>query len=192
MAYPVHMGRMRRHFKPVVAACLLALLAGTAQADSARLDELFLQLSQAGDVRASRQVESAINEELMRTGSPTLDLLLQRGADALVAQDAAAAVEHLTALIDHAPGIAQAWNLRAVGYYQTGAIGPALDDLGHALSLEPRHFRAMQGLAVMLEEMGDKQGALALWRAALAIAPMDADIGAAVQRLDLALDGTPL
>lgn len=183
---------MRRHFKPVVAACLLALLAGTAQADSARLDELFLQLSQAGDVQASRQVESAINEELMRTGSPTLDLLLQRGADALVAQDAAAAVEHLTALIDHAPGIAQAWNLRAVGYYQTGAIGPALDDLGHALSLEPRHFRAMQGLAVMLEEMGDKQGALALWRAALAIAPMDADIGAAVQRLDLALDGTPL
>lgn len=201
------MGRFARHFKPAVAAVLLALAAGAAQADEmrpdeipadetqadeSRLDALFAQLKQAEDAQAAFRIESAINDAMMRTGSPALDLLLQRGADALSRGDAAAAVEHLTALLDHSPDIAQALNLRAVGYYRSGAIGPALDDLGHALRIEPRHFRAMQGLAVLLEEMGDADGALVLWRAALAIAPMDADIGAAVARLARLSDGTPL
>ncbi|MBW7922840.1 MAG: hypothetical protein H3C51_12180 [Rubellimicrobium sp.] len=186
------MDRARRHFKPAVAALALLVAAQAALADGARLDELFDQLSRADSADAGRRIEAALTDELMRTGSPAFDLLLQRGADALAARDYPAAIEHLTALLDHDPEVAQAFNLRATAYYMTGEIGPALDDLGHAVSLEPRHFRAIQGLAVLLEEMGDAPGALVLWRAALAIAPMDADIGAAVRRLGLALDGTPL
>ena len=187
-----HMDPGRRHFKPAVAALALLALAGAAAAEEARLDELFDQLGRASSIDEGARIEGALARELMRTGSPALDLLLRRGADALQARDFPAAIEHLTALLDHAPDVAQAWNLRATAYYMTGAIGPALDDLGHALALEPRHYRALQGMAVLLEEMGDAPGALVLWRAALAIAPMDADIGAAVRRLGLALDGTPL
>lgn len=186
------MDRTRRHFKSAVAALALAAIAGTASADAARLDALFDQLAEAGSADAGRRIETAIHDELMHTGSPTLDLMLQRGADALTARDFPAAIAHLTALLDHEPDIPEAFNLRATAYYMSGEIGPALDDLGHAVSLEPRHFRALQGLAILLEEMGDPAGARRLWQAALAIAPMDADIGAAVRRLDLALDGTPL
>lgn len=187
---------MHRHFKSAVAACVLcvapALAPALALADDARLDELFDQLARADSVEAGQRIESAINREMMRTGSPSLDLLMQRGADALDAHDYGAAVEHLTALIDHAPDLAQAWNLRAVGYYMTGAIGPAIHDLGEALILEPRHFRALQGLAVVLEELGQPEDALEILRAALAIAPHDANITAAVQRLELRFAGTPL
>lgn len=186
------MDRMPRHFKSAVAACLLCLSPALALADDARLDELFDQLAHAETEDAGRRIESAISREMMRTGSPTLDLLMQRGADAIEARDHAAAVEHLTALIDHEPGLAQAWNLRAVGYYMTGAIGPALHDLGQALILEPRHFRALQGLAVVLEELGQPEDALEILRAALAIAPRDADIEGAVQRLETRFAGTPL
>lgn len=171
---------------------MLMLGAGMAQADEARLDELFNQLAGTDSAESTRRIESEITREMMRTGSPALDLLLRRGGDALEARNHHAAIEHLTALIDHAPDVAQAWNMRAVAYYMTGNIGPALSDLGQALLLEPRHYRALQGVAIMLEEVGEPEDALVVWQAALAIAPGDADIGAAIRRLERVLDGMPV
>ena len=39
---------------------------------------------------------------------------------------------------------------RAAAYYLTARAGPALDDLRQALVLNPHHWEAMQGFAVML------------------------------------------
>lgn len=187
------MGRHRHFFKSIVAAGLAAVwISAPALADQARLDELFAQLSAAESVDAGNRITREIRNEWSRSGSAAVDLLLQRGLDALEEGDFAVAVEHLTAAIDHAPDFAQAWHLRATAYYMTGDIGPALSDLGQALILEPRHFGAMQGVAVLLEEMGRRDEALAVFRAVLAIHPTAPDIQGAIGRLERALEGQDL
>jgi len=97
------------------------------------------------NVSAVRQI-AAIWEN---SGSPARDLLLQRGKDALEDGDAEAALDHFSALIDHAPDFAAGYNGRATAYFLLGLYGPSLNDLRQTLVLEPRHFGAMRGLAVI-------------------------------------------
>jgi len=76
-----------------------------AAAQTAKLDELFAELSEA-DARRAARIEREIWAEWSKSGSPAMDLLLQRGRDALAEGDYALAIEHLTALTDHAPDFA--------------------------------------------------------------------------------------
>lgn len=177
--------------KSIVAAFLAAVwISAPAAADQARLDALFDQLATAETADAGARIVREIRGEWGRSGSAAIDLLMSRGVEALEAGQWDVAIEHLTAAIDHAPEVAQVWHLRATAYYMTGQAGPALSDLGQALILEPRHFGAMQGVAVMLEEFGKPDEALEVFRAVLAIHPTDPDIRGAVARLERARDGS--
>lgn len=167
----------------------LALLPGQGFADD--LDTLFQQLADPGTANW-QTVERDIEIQLALSGSASADLLLRRGQDALEAQEYEAAIDHLTALTDHAPEFAEGWNSRATAYFLAGLIGPAMDDLRHVLVLEPRHFLALAGLGSMLEELGNQDAALAAYRAALAIHPHHPDLQAAEERLERATEGTAL
>ena len=59
-------------------------------------------------------------------------------------------------------------------------------------ALEPRHFAALSGLGIMLEEMGDLENALAAFRAAHAIHPHRPDIEQAIGRIEQELEGRTL
>ncbi len=183
-------------FKHIVAACVLAVgfsipALDFAAADEARVDELLLEL-QTADEQTAVSLADQIMTEWSKSGSPAMDLLLQRGADAIAAGEPAKAVEHFTALIDHAPDFAEGYNGRATAYYLTDEIGPALEDLRVALTLNPRHFGALKGFAIMLEELGRPDEALGVYRQVLAIHPQDADVAGAVDRLVKSLEGQTL
>ena len=82
-----------------------------------------------------------------------MDLLLQRGQEAMEAGDLDAAIEHFTALTDHAPDFAEGWNARATAFFQDERYGPALADIERTLALNPDHFGALMGLAMILEQL---------------------------------------
>jgi tetratricopeptide (TPR) repeat protein len=159
--------------------------------DEARLDALYAQLQDATPEEAP-QIAALISEEWSKSGSPTLDLLLKRGIDAMDAGDFAAAIDHFTALIDHAPDFAESYNGRAAAYYLTGRIGPAIDDLRQALVLNPRQFIALRGFAVILEELGREAEALEVYKRVLALHPSEPDTLVAVDRLEQKLAGRSL
>lgn len=186
--------KFRAHlFKHIVAAAVLtAAYCLPLAADQAKLADLMGQLRSAEDARAADLVIREIVAEWSRSGSATVDLLLRRGTDALEAGDYAAAVEHLTAAIDHAPDFAEARHQRATAFYRLGDAGPALADLQHVLTLNPDHFGAMQGLAVILEEMGRKEDALKVFALVLVMNPQDTQLADAVARLELDLAGRAL
>jgi tetratricopeptide (TPR) repeat protein len=179
--------------KSIVAALWIAVgYSLPAQADADRLADLMEQLRTAENARAADLILREITAEWSRSGSPTVDLLLQRGTAALESGDYHAAVEHLTAAIDVAPDFAEAWHQRATALYLSGDIGPALDDLRQTLVLNPGHFGAMQGIAVMMQEMGDKESALQAFRLILDINPQDPDVPRAIEQLERDLAGRAL
>jgi len=167
------------------------LTLGSAASQERDLDDLYNGLREAGP-EAAAAIESRIWAEWSRSGSPTLDLLLERGREALQNEDPALAVEHMTALIDHAPDFAEAYNTRATAYFQQGLYGPSLEDIRMALTLNPRHFAAMSGLGLILEELGYEKEALDAWRAAREIHPNQQGAEAAVERLERAVEGQAL
>ena len=155
------------------------------------LDDLFAKLLTADDATSAR-LEQDIWREWSKSGSPAMDLLLQRGRDAMAVGENDAAIEHLTALIDHAPAFAEGWNARATAYFQAGELGPSISDIGHVLTLNPRHFGALAGLGMIFEQLENPKKALEVYRAALAIHPHLAGVLESIARLEAEAAGQAL
>lgn len=179
------------HNRIVAAFVLLFVLCLPAAAQTARLDELFAQLL-AADAEESQTLEQEIWIEWSKSGSPAMDLLLERGRNAMAEGVTEVAIDHFTALIDHAPDFAEGWNARATAYYQAGEFGPSVADIGHVLTLNPRHFGALAGLGAIFEELERPKQALEVYRAALAIHPHQVGVLEAVERLEAELQGQDL
>lgn len=152
------------------------------QAENAALNRMFALLQEA-EPEEARKIADEIELEWSKSGSPAMDLLLKRGNDALAVGDSQAAIEHLTALTDHAPDFAQGWHMRAVAFAQAGMYGPAVSDLERALALEPRHFNAIISLAVVLEEVNKPKLAYEAYKQVQAIHPHQEDVTTALERL---------
>ena len=162
-----------------------------AGAQTVVLDDLFAKLLTA-DAQTSERLEQDIWREWAKSGSPAMDLLLQRGRDALAAGDTDAAIEHLTALIDHAPDFAEGYNARATAYFQAGELGPSVNDIARVLTLNPRHFGALAGLGMIFEQLEKPEKALEVYRAALAIHPHLTGVLESIKRLEAAAAGQEL
>lgn len=162
------------------------------QTPEEREADLLRQLREAEDPRAATLIEGELRTMWSRSGSAAVDLLWTRGRDALEAGDPQAAIEHLTAAIDHAPAFAEAYVGRAAAYYLTNRAGPAIDDLRQALVLNPHHWEALQGFAVLLEELGREEDALEVWRRVTDIHPQNPVARTSVDRLEIALGGRTL
>ena len=71
------------------------------------------------------------------------------------------------------PGFAEGWNRRAVLYWQTGQYEQSVADCKKAVTLNPSHFGAWQGLGLCQLHLGDVELACQSFRAALKINPHD-------------------
>jgi len=154
-----------------------------APSDPGRLDELFAELAEPGRKDWER-VETEIGKIWSRSGSPAMDLLLARGNKAIADEDYPTAVEHLSALVDHAPDFAEGWNARATAYFLEGDFALAMADVEHVLALNPRHFGALTGLASMLEAMDEPEQALRALHLAEKLNPHRPNIKDAITRLE--------
>lgn len=175
----------------VTAICAAFCLSVTAWAEDDRAGALLDEL-QRPDLPNWKQVEREIWDEWARSGSPSMDLLLKRGREAITAGAFETAIAHLTALTDHAPDFAEGYNARALAYFRAGLYGPAIADLARTLELNPRHFGALSGLGAILEETGQLEAARDAYLAARAIHPHDPDLERAVERLELLTSGRTL
>lgn len=180
------MTRLRTSIKSAVAALLLS--ASLAAADDADLDPLFDALREAQG-EAAAQIEAKIWEEWSSSGSDAMDFLLERGRKALEDGDPNLAVEHLTALIDHAPDWAEAYNARATAYFQAGLYGPSLADIRETLARNPRHFGALGGLGLIFEEIGEPEGALEAYREVERLYPNREGLAETIRRLERSIEG---
>jgi tetratricopeptide (TPR) repeat protein len=135
------------------------------------LDRLFEALKVAPDAESAKYIEGRIWAIWFASGSDTANLLMGRVKTAIEAKDTALALKLLDAVIDIKPDFLEAWNRRATVHFMKKELGPALEDLREVLAREPRHFGALSGLGIILQELGDDKAALEAYRRALAIHP---------------------
>jgi len=176
----------------LLAVVMISLPFGGARAaDQARLDELFGALKEA-EASEAIKIAREIELEFSKSGSATMDLLLKRGQDALEAGRTKEAIEHLTALIDHAPEFSEGYFYRAMAFLHADRFGPALADLERTLALTPRHYEAIGALGYMLEEMNRLDMAHDAYSRVLDIHPHHEEVLAALDRLKPQLSGKDL
>lgn len=176
----------------VVATFLFAVpVFAPAYANEDQLNELYDSLAQP-EQENWESIESAIWRQWSDSGSKSMNLLLNRGRKAMSDGDTSKAIDHFTALTDHAPEFAEGWNMRATAYFTAGEYGLSIADIQRTLALNPRHFGALQGLGRMLEEMDDPKNALAAYKAAYAIHPHRPGLEEGIARLEEDVSGQDL
>ncbi|MFD0979661.1 tetratricopeptide repeat protein [Tropicimonas aquimaris] len=174
-----------------LAALWLAPAAFAQGADSTEVERLLGELAQP-EQQGWQQIEASIMREWSKSGSPAMDLLLQRGQQAMEEGDMEAAIEHLSALTDHAPDFAEGWNARATAFFHAGEYGLSLADIERTLALNPDHFGAITGLGIILEELGYETEALEAYRAVEAIHPHLESVRQGIERLESKVEGERL
>jgi tetratricopeptide (TPR) repeat protein len=177
------MGIKRTFFHIIVAAIsVLVWYSVPLQASEARAAELLGQLRSATSEEA-RRIDSNLRSEWSKSGSASMDLLLRRGRKALEDEDVTAAIEHFTALTDHAPDFAEGWHALARAYFEADLYGPTLDALGRAVALNPQHYHAIFGLGALFLEFEDYNHAGRAFRAVLDLNPHHEEAKEALDRL---------
>lgn len=161
----------------------------TPSAASVQLDRLFSQLAQSKTPEDAKVIEELIWDVWNRSGSISVDLLMDRALEALAAGDYDNSLTFLDEIVDLAPGYSEGWNKRATVHFLRDDYASALGDLEATLALEPRHFGAIAGLALVLEDLGDKEGALDAYRRVLAVYPYLEGAGEAESRLTVEIEG---
>lgn len=169
---------LKRHLAALGALVLLSGMS-VAESVSPELMEKLRTATADEAPRVAREVETTWG----RSGSAAMDLLLKRGRDAMEEEEYSLAIEHFTALTDHAPDFAEGYHARAEAFFRAERYGPALADLERALALNPQNYDAIFGLAVMVQEFGDPRRAAELYRRVLAIYPHHPNAGEALTRL---------
>src|ERR1700761_3588584 len=135
------------------------------------LDFLFGALKAAPDEASARHVESRIWALWMQTPSDTAALLMVRAKAAMDAQKMDVALKLLDAVVKLRPDYVEAWNRRATVYYLQNDYTHSLEDIEQVLVREPRHFGALAGLGMIMQDLGDDKRALEAFRKALAVNP---------------------
>jgi tetratricopeptide (TPR) repeat protein len=135
------------------------------------LDFLFEALKAAPDADSAKLVEGRIWALWLASGSDTTDLLMSRVKAAVDNKDTDLAIELLDAIIGLKPDYVEAWNRRATIYFANKDYGKSLADIREVIAREPRHFGALSGLGMILQELGEDKLALEAFRRALAVDP---------------------
>ncbi len=153
------------------------------------LDKLFEALKLAPTDESAKFVENRIWALWLAAGGDTANLLMGRVKTAMDGKDLDLAIKLLNAVVDIRPDYVEGWNRRATVYFMKKEFSHALEDIHEVLTREPRHFGALSGLGMIMQELGDDKHALDAFRRALAVHPHLEKIPDLVKKLAEKVDG---
>jgi tetratricopeptide (TPR) repeat protein len=153
------------------------------------IDFLFGALKVAPDDASAKAVEDRIWAMWTMAGNDTTSLLMSRAKKAIDDDDYDLALRLLGAIIEIKPDYTEAWNRRATVYFLKKDYGNSLADLSKVLTREPRHFGALSGLGLIMQDIGDDKRALDAYRKALDVYPRLKGVSEKVKTLTEKVEG---
>jgi tetratricopeptide (TPR) repeat protein len=156
----------------ILAVCHL-FVGSPAMADQrdSRLDALFERLQETSDPVDAATTQQRIWQIWIESDDAASSQLMRRGMAAMAGGDSESALDAFDELVTLAPDFAEAWNKRATVYYLMGRFDESVTDIQQTLELEPRHFGALSGLALIYDAVDNPEAAIRSLEAALDINP---------------------
>ena len=185
---------------PVLRLGLLTLLitmapswgkTGWANQNDTRLDSLFSQLQITGSGQKARTIEKFIWKIWRESGDESVDQLMVDGVKAMGGGNYEGALIAFSSIVKDAPNFAEGWNKRATLYWLMGDFEKSVEDINRTLALEPRHFGALSGLAMIRESQERPLDALQAFERALEIYPAMPNAAERIRKLNRQL-GEPI
>mmetsp|Transcript_119749 Transcript_119749/g.238490 ORF Transcript_119749/g.238490 Transcript_119749/m.238490 type:complete len:576 (-) Transcript_119749:36-1763(-) len=116
--------------------------------------------------------------------SPEVSSLIMRGEEAMSAGQLADAEQLFAKATQLDPRYSEAWNRLATVHYLMGKYEASLNDIDITLELEPRHFGALYGRGLVLQELGQFEEAAAWFREGQVVVPISGNYAAAAAEAD--------
>ncbi|MEQ8318949.1 MAG: hypothetical protein RH946_01705 [Rhodospirillales bacterium] len=155
-----HIRKMKHLFALLALAMLMVPAPTTADQNSAQLDELFRQLQTATDPDVSAKAERQIWRIWSLPDDRTASIPFAQGVLAMNDGRLKQALALFSRVTTADPDFAEGWNKRATVSYYLGDLEASVRDIRKTLSLEPRHFGALSGLAMIYQSTGLEAQAL--------------------------------
>jgi tetratricopeptide (TPR) repeat protein len=133
--------------------------------------------------------ENGLRDLWMRDGSEEQQSRLKVLVRLNSSQQFSEAAEAATDLIEEAPWFAEAWNQRAIAYFQLDRFEDSANDCHQALELNPYHFGAAVGMAHCYLQLNDAYTGLECFRRALKLNPDMEEIRSQADQLERMLEG---
>jgi tetratricopeptide (TPR) repeat protein len=153
------------------------------------LSELYERLATSEDEKAAKSAAESIERVWIHSGSPTVDLLFGRAMQAIGEKNYDRALRFLDHVVEQAPDFTEGWSRRAFVHFQLGNVRPAVGDLRRAIALDPHHFKALDGLAQVLRDIGEKRAALQVLRRLAEVHPYWEGAEQAIEELAREVEG---
>lgn len=157
----------------LLAAALAVWLPGQARADQKdpELLSLFKLLRTSPEGMNANILQNRIWTIWHQHESTDVNRLMERGIRSMHEADHEVALAAFNAVIDLDPSFAEGWNKRATLYYYMGQYDLSVLDIQKTLELEPRHFGALSGLAMINMALDRKEAALEAFEQTIAVNP---------------------
>ena len=165
---------VRSPLRALLALLLAFSLLIPAHADEATdrlLDQLFVQLHDSPDAAAAKTISDRIWTIWTNPTDPVLAARMMDVMEARTTRSMETTLELLNELLADFPDYAEGWNQRATLLYMMGDYDASIADCAKVLELEPRHYGALSGRALMYLQQGKRSLALRDMKAALALHP---------------------
>ena len=159
---------------------------------SHNIDFLFGALKVAPDDASAKDIENRIWSLWSEANNETTNLLMSRAKKAADDKDYDLAIRMLSSIIEIKPDFTEAWNRRATIYFLKKDYTNSMADIAKVLSREPRHFGALSGLGLIMQDIGDDKHALEAYRKALEIYPRLKGMEERIKTLTEKVDGRAL
>ena len=149
------------------------------------------QLKTAKDADAANALVAQIWDAWTESGDPGIDDKMNQAIALMQVQRYDEAVAVLDGVVAAAPDFAEGWNRRATVLFLMDDFDRSTADIQKTLTLEPRHFGAISGLALIATVKGDKALALSAWQKVLEINPQNEGARKKVDELTKEISGSP-
>jgi tetratricopeptide (TPR) repeat protein len=133
--------------------------------------------------------DNGIRQLWRRDGSIRQQQLLARIIRLNNNEQYAESIREAGALIDDAPGYAEAWNQRAIGHFARQQFEEAANDCHQTLELNAYHFGAAVGMAHCYLHLDEPFAALENFHRALSLNPDLEDVKGQIETIQRALEG---
>jgi len=140
------------------------------------LDELFIQLRDVDNLETASRIEKKIWATWNHRGDELVDRHMSLGIRAMYAGALKLSLRQFTTVINLDQNFSEGWNKRANIHYMMGNFNESVQDIERTLTLEPRHYGAMSGMALILDATENTDGALKVWQQVLEFTPHNQQI----------------